>query len=110
MLNNSYNDSELRKGAEPSAQHVWHFQQPGDTSRDRWDPVPLTLACETITHDRRNRMTRIHSVFLCPEFPGGANEVMDYARSLADDYGLSVECAVSRGMITVTFERTGSRQ
>ncbi|HEX3722395.1 MAG TPA: hypothetical protein VHV31_06370 [Nitrolancea sp.] len=72
--------------------------------------MPLTLACQTIVNDYRRSITRIHSVFRCPEIPGGANEVVEYAQSLADDYGLAVECAVSRGMISVTFERIGVRK
>jgi hypothetical protein len=87
---------------------AWHFQKPGDSSKDRWDPTPLTLACQTIADDNRRSISRIHSVFLCPQIPGGANEVVDFAQSLADDYGLTVHCAVNRGMVTVTFERTGA--
>jgi hypothetical protein len=83
----------------------WHFRQPGDESYDSWDPAPLTYACETIAHDRRKRMTRIHLVFAYPRIPDGVGEVVEYAESLASDYGLNVECAAKDGMITVTFER-----
>ena len=108
MLNHSHHEPEAGRTADSETQRVWHFHKPGDSSRDRWDPSPLTLACETIVNDKRRSVTRIHSVFLCPEIPGGATEVADYAQSLAADYGLSVHCAVSRGMITVTFERDGA--
>lgn len=105
MLDHSPSEHNVDNVGDAKGERVWHFQQPGDSSPDGWDPTPLNLACETIAHDRRRKMTRIHSVFKCPEIPGGANEVMDYAQSLADDYGLSMHCAVSHGMVTVTFER-----
>jgi hypothetical protein len=84
---------------------VWHFRQPGDDSPDSWDPVPLTYACESISRDRRKRMTCIHLVFSYPRIPDGVGEVVDYAESLAGDYGLSVRCVAKDGMITVTFSR-----
>jgi hypothetical protein len=107
MLNHAENNHEV---GQPADRRVWHFHQPGDASKDRWDPTPLSLACQTLTDDNRRSITRIHSVFLCPQIPGGATEVVDYAQSLADDYGLTVRCAVSRGMVTVTFERAGGQR
>jgi hypothetical protein len=89
---------------------VWHFREPGDDSSESWDPVPLTYACETITRDRRKRMTRIHLVFAYPRIPDGVGEVVDYAESLASEYGLDVACAAKDGMITVTFERSDTRR
>jgi len=100
-------------GNEPSFEHngqanngrVWHFRQPGVDLSESWDPEPLTYACETIAHDRRKRMSRIHLVFAYPRIPDGVSEVVEYAESLASDYGLTVDCAAKGGMITVTFER-----
>lgn len=108
MLNHSQDNHEVRAADTSETQRMWHFRQPGDSSRDRWDPTPLTLACQTIANDKRRSIARIHSVFLCPEIPGGANEVVDYAQSLADDYGLTVHYAVDGDMVTVTFEPTGA--
>lgn len=104
--------------SEPSFEHprndadgrVWHFRGPGDVSSDSWDPEPLMDACETIARDRRKRMSRIHLVFPYPRIPDGVGEVVEYAESLAGDYGLSVGCAAKDGMITVTFERTSGRR
>jgi hypothetical protein len=91
-------------------QRVWHFRKPGDDASDRWDPTPLTFACESIIHDRRKRTSRIHLVFPYPRIPGGVNEVVEYAESIASDYGLNVDCDAKDGMITVTFERIGGRR
>jgi hypothetical protein len=84
---------------------IWHFRQPGEVSSDSWNPEPLIDACETIAHDRRKRMTRIHLVFSYPRIPDGVSEVVEYAESLAGDYGLNVACSAKDGMISVTFER-----
>jgi hypothetical protein len=105
MLNHSPSDYEPGSAAGAANPHVWHFHKPGEQAKDRWDPTPLILACETIAASRNGSIARIHTVFLCPEISDGALEVVEYAQALADDFGMNVHCAVSHGMITVTFER-----
>jgi hypothetical protein len=105
MVDGSSNGTIFSQSDDADDQRVWHFRKPGDNASDRWDPTPLTYACETIIHDQRRQMSRIHLVFPYPRIPGGVNEVVEYAQSLASDYGLNVNCVTKDGMITVTFER-----
>ncbi len=91
-----------------AARLVQHLHQPGAWSTDGWDPTPLDVACRTVAGNRNGSIPRIHSVFPCPEVPGGAIPVVEYARALAATYGLRVHCTLSGGMIRVTFEQTGA--
>jgi len=110
MVSNSAGEQPFAHAGHDGVGRIWHFRQPGEESSESWDPEPLTYACESIAHDRRKQMTRIHLVFAYPRIPDGVGEVVEYAESLAGDYGLSVECAAKDGMITVTFERADVRR
>lgn len=110
MVSNSAGEQSFEHPRHGAGGRVWHFRGPGEDTNESWDPEPLTEACETIAHDRRKRMTRIHLVFAYPRIPDGVGEVVEYAESLASDYGPSVDCAAKGGMITVTFERSNGRR
>lgn len=99
-------DHAVDRTEEAGGGRTWHFHSPGKDAAASWDPQPLTYACEMIARDRRKRMRRIHLVIAYPRIPGGVDEVVAYAKALAGDYELRVQCAPRGGMITVTFERS----
>lgn len=73
-----------------------------------WNTPPLVVACQQLTNPPNRSIGRMHVMIPYPEQGDGALPVVEFAESLAERFGLRVQCALRDNHVMVTFERPTS--